>query len=98
MTVKVTDIIGAAVVALLFLGVIFFFVAGQRKVEEKLGKESEKLKTKGFEITGRGVNVQTNLDLSPEEIIQRASHQAQVVKRQIHTNPNLVSFGQKKFP
>lgn len=38
MTVKVTDIIGAAVVALLFLGVIFFFVAGQRKVEEKLGK------------------------------------------------------------
>ena len=60
-------------------------------------KESDKLKNRGFEVTSDGVKIRTNIDLSQEELVQRASHKAQVVKDKIYTQPGLVSFGQKKF-
>jgi len=97
MAVKATDIIGAAVVTSLFLGVLFFFSAGHRKVGEKFGKESDKLKNRGFELSSKGVKIRTNIDLSQEELVQRASHTAQVVKGKLDTQPNLVSFGKKRF-
>ncbi|KAA1077196.1 hypothetical protein PGT21_002228 [Puccinia graminis f. sp. tritici] len=97
MAVNTSDIVGAAIVTSLFLAVIFFFAAGHRKVGEKFGKESDKLKTRGFELTSDGVRIRTNIDLSQEELVQRASHRAQVVKDKLHNQPGMVSFGQKKF-
>ncbi|KNZ51190.1 hypothetical protein VP01_4054g1 [Puccinia sorghi] len=97
MAVRATDIIAAAVVTLLFFGVIFFFWAGHQKIGEKFGKETDKLKSRGFELTSEGVKIRTNIDLSQEELVQRASHTAQVVKGKLDTQPDLVSFGRKRF-
>ncbi|KAH9456742.1 hypothetical protein MJO28_006808 [Puccinia striiformis f. sp. tritici] len=97
MVVNTSDIIGAAIVTSLFLGVIFFFSAGQRKVGEKFDKESGKLKDRGFEITSDGIKIRTNIDLSEEDFVQSASHKAQVAKDKLQHQPGLVSFGQKKF-
>ncbi|PLW25459.1 hypothetical protein PCANC_15213 [Puccinia coronata f. sp. avenae] len=97
MAINTSDIVGAAVVTSLFLAIIYFFSAGQRKVGEKFDKESDKLKSRGFEVTSDGVKIRTNIDISQEELVQRASHKAQVVKDKIYTQPGLVTFGQKKF-
>lgn len=94
---SLSDIIGAALVTSLFVGVILLFSAGNRKVEEQFGKQSDKLRSKGFEISSRGINVQTQFDVSQDQLVQRASHQAKLAKEKLLNEPGLASFGQQKI-
>ncbi|POW12631.1 hypothetical protein PSTT_04207, partial [Puccinia striiformis] len=54
----------------LFLGVILYFLAGQRQIIEKFDRESNKLKNQGFKIISDGIKICANINLSKEDFIQ----------------------------
>ncbi|POW13678.1 hypothetical protein PSTT_03524, partial [Puccinia striiformis] len=58
------------IVTSLFLGVILYFLAGQRQIIEKFDRESNKLKNQGFKIISDGIKICANINLSKEDFIQ----------------------------
>lgn len=62
---------------------------------KKKSQQAENLKSKGVEVSQSGMKIQTHLDLNQEDLIQKASHQAQVIKTRLNQTPNIARFGQK---
>ncbi|KAH9812792.1 hypothetical protein DFH28DRAFT_393708 [Melampsora americana] len=91
-----SDVLGAIFVGILFFGTVTIWIVGRRKIEKILRSEADTLKAKGFDISSSGMSVQTKLDLTREDLVQRTSHKVQKIKDRLEHSPELVHFGQKK--
>ncbi|MBW0503515.1 hypothetical protein O181_043230 [Austropuccinia psidii MF-1] len=90
MPANLSDIFGATTIGVLFLAVLYFVSTGKRKIHDQLSQHSQKLKSKGLQVTSSGIKIETNLDLTQDELIQRASHGAQVIKHKLTNDPKLI--------